>query len=195
MKSSILALAVVAAASAACPDLTQFRTDAIKTSFDPAMLVGFWYEQAYTDIAQAGSSCQTLNTTYVDPSAAKDPGMLSMDFKVKYGPLPFTIVEQYRPQDATTKGWYKKKADMPGGGLIVLPTVVVDATLSADKTQYDTMTLYSCDVGVTELVFATRVKAFDNRCAVVPFPTTSCHHRAIETHPLFTRAARCEALV
>lgn len=88
-----------------------------------------------------------------------------MDFKVKYTVVPFTIVEQYTPNDANVNGWYTKNAKMPGGDLLSLPTVVVDATSSSDGL-YDTMTLYSCldplhAVQVTELIFATRSKDLD----------------------------------
>ena len=73
-----------------------------------------------------------------------------------YGPLlPFTITELYTPDGA--RGVYTKRAQMPGGRLIELPTVVVDATPS-------TYILYSClaplgVAAVSELVVATRSSA------------------------------------
>ena len=75
-------------------------------SFDPARLTGFWYEHAYIDIAQVGSSCQTLNSTYDAAS-----GLISMPFAVKYGPIPFTIVELYTPFPNATS----TKAYVTGG--------------------------------------------------------------------------------
>jgi hypothetical protein len=62
-----------------CPALPALRTSGVSTSFDPAGLVGLWYEWAYADIAQVGASCQTLNST--GPNAK---GIVSMDFRVKY---------------------------------------------------------------------------------------------------------------
>ena len=90
--SHLLPLLLLAGASASCPDITKFRSKTMAASFDPARLTGFWYEHAYIDIAQVGSSCQTLNSTYDAAS-----GLISMPFAVKYGPIPFTIVELYTP--------------------------------------------------------------------------------------------------
>jgi len=120
-------------------------------------LTGFFYEQAYTDIAQVGASCQTLNSTY-----DAETGGTSMDFAVKYlGGLPFTIVERYTPVNASVPGYYNKNAAMPGGSLLTLPTAVVDFTLSEDGSEYTSMTLFSCiaPVGVaqvTEVIIATK---------------------------------------
>ena len=162
-------LAVFAASAlATCPDITPYRTAAVQNTFNPALLAGFWYEQAYIDIAQSGASCQTLNTTYNDANQ-----VVSTDFSVDYGPVPFTITEEYSPADqrcffsrdpaACTLAYYNKQADVPGSGLVVLPTVVVDVSLSADGKQYETLTMYSCAtpadlVDVHELVFFTREK-------------------------------------
>ena len=101
---------------------------------------------------------------------------------VDYGPIPFTIVEQYTPTDnGSVPGLYDKVALPPigwasfgeakgrewalaqrGGAspTLVLPTVVVDVTESAGGGGgYATMTLYSClDLGplgaVEEIIFA-----------------------------------------
>ena len=92
-------------------------------------MVGLWYESAFIDIAQIGASCQTLNTTYNETS-----GRLTMPFAVKYGPIPFTIVELYDPQ--SEKGMYLKHVNMPGGKLLKLDTVIVDATAKDDTSTY-----------------------------------------------------------
>ncbi|GMI36965.1 hypothetical protein TrRE_jg7148 [Triparma retinervis] len=140
----------------ACPDLPSMRSDFIKSTFDPTKLAGFFTEQAYSDIAQVGSSCQTLNVTSA-PS-----GLLSMDFSVKYGPLPFTITEVYTPEvvDPPSPGLFEKNADVPGGKFLKLPTVLVDVA-----EDYSAMTIYSClEVGgqaVRELVIATREEEAD----------------------------------
>ncbi|GMI58769.1 hypothetical protein TeGR_g7807 [Tetraparma gracilis] len=149
---SILTLCLSAwAGAASCPDLEGMRSSLVNSSaFDPSLLKGLYYEQLYHDIAQVGASCQTLDVT--DASADG----LSMDFKVKYGPIPFTITELYAP--GSSQGVYTKKADMPGGDLLQLPSVVVDVT--EGEGGYDAFTIYSClEIGgqaVRELVIATR---------------------------------------
>ena len=84
------------------------------------------------------------------------------DFKVDYGPIPFTIVEQYSKGDAV--GLYSKTAKMPGSKLLTLPTVIVDVQADFDGNPYDRIILYSCldvldAVPIVELVFITRVKS------------------------------------
>jgi hypothetical protein len=154
---AITSLAAVAH-GASCPvDLTALRSDFVASSFTPDMLDGFWYEHAFIDVAQVGASCQTLNATH---DAA---GAVSMDFKVRYGPIPFTIVELYTPQNASVPGWFIKNAQMPGGKLLNLPTVAVDVHTYGGE---DTMTLYSCiaplhAAQVNELVFASRSPMLD----------------------------------
>ena len=164
-----------AAPLAKCPDLTKFRSpDHVLSGFDEARLAGMWYEQAYIDVAQVGASCQTLNGV---PAPSNEKGVaFAFDFKVDYGPLPFTITELYTPRKgdggggAPAVGFYTKNAKMPMGKLLNLPTVFVDVTAGnatradGSAAPYETMTLYSCiDVlgalPVTELVFATRAKA------------------------------------
>ena len=137
----------------ACPDLTKYRSQNIIKSFDPSRMVGLWYESAFIDIAQIGASCQTLNTTYNETS-----GRLTMPFAVKYGSIPFTIVELYDPQ--SEKGMYLKHVNMPGGKLLKLDTVIVDATAKDDTSPYDTVTMISCvsvGLSVNEFIFAQRV--------------------------------------
>ena len=110
---------------------------------------------ACLDIAQVGASCPTFNNTH-DEAA----GVISMALSVKYTVVPFTITEVYTPYNATTRGWFAKRAQMPGGKLLTLPTVVVDATA-------DTMTLYTCinplhAAQVNELVFASRSRTINS---------------------------------
>merc|ERR1712216_1063110 len=97
-----------------CPDLSPFRSAHVKDAFNPNELAGFWYEQAYIDVAQVGASCPTLNSTV----ATDGSGEVSMDFKVKYGPVPFTITEVYTPtaKDAAHAGLYMKNAKGFGPG-------------------------------------------------------------------------------
>ena len=94
--------------------------------------------------------------------ATDGSGKLSVDFKVKYGPIPFTIVEEYSPMAGQPGGLFYKTAKMPGGDLLRLATVVVDA----DEVN-GTYTLFSCiaplgAVAVTELVVASRARTMDD---------------------------------
>lgn len=169
-----------AAAGDRCPDVQTFRSSNITDgSFDPLKVNGLWYELAYHDPAQIGSTCQTLNSS-LDTATGK----LVMPFSVKYGPIPFTIVEEYSPTSEV--GVYSKIALPPvsgeasraasalalsrlgrragGGDTLTLPTVFVDVTTSSSgASEYETMTLYSCvqvddDHIATELIFASRDK-------------------------------------
>ena len=145
-------LLVILHTTTACPDLSHYRSNHVVNAFDPSRLVGLWYESAFIDVAQVGASCQTLNTTYNATS-----GELIMPFAVKYGSIPFTIVELYDPQ--STKGMYLKHVNMPGGNLLKLNTVIVDATAQNDTAPYDTLTMISCvsvGISVNEVIFAQR---------------------------------------
>ena len=86
-------------------------------------------------------------------------GAIDMDFSVKYGIIPFTIVEHYTVMNASIRGYYKKNAKMPGGQLLTLPTVVVSAK-GGSSIGYDSMILYSClnvvASKVEEVVIATK---------------------------------------
>ena len=125
--------------AAKCPDISQYRSKTILNDFDTSKLTGMWYEAAYHDIAQVGSKCQTLDFKL------GDNGELVCDFKVDYSFIPFTIVEQYFPKDDQDVGIYTKRVKMPGSKLVQLPTVIVDAILAADGSQYDELIIYACD--------------------------------------------------
>lgn len=131
------------------------RDQDVAKSFDGSKMAGFWYENGYADPAQVGSKCPTLNFTY---NQAK--GQVDCDFAVDYGPLPFTIQEHYVHQNRT--GVFRKSASapfhIPGGSLIGLPTAIVKAELSSDKSRYESVVMYSCKLGklINEIVIATR---------------------------------------
>jgi hypothetical protein len=165
-------LATLPAALSQCPALPPLRSDSIQQGFDPSKLDGRWYEHAYIDIAQVGASCQILDSTFTP-----DDQKVTMDFKVKYigQLLPFTIKEVYSPAGEESEeplpGVYNKNAAMPGGSLLTLPTVVVDAGEGQDGL-YDYVILYSCldrlgpitdpwGQHVDEIVIATRDRSID----------------------------------
>ena len=149
-----LGFADAASLFSGCPDLDSFRTPSIAAGFDPHTIDGFWYEQAYSDPAQVGSTCQTLNST------ASADGSFSMAFRVLYigKHIPFTINEAYTPT-GKGPGLFSKRAEMPGGKLLELATVVVATEPS--------LILFSClkeplIPAVTEIVIATRDKQVDD---------------------------------
>eukprot|EP00038_Savillea_parva_P017356 m.228026 g.228026 ORF g.228026 m.228026 type:complete len:216 (-) comp37417_c0_seq1:202-849(-) len=164
--SLAMSLVTLPGAHASCPALPPMRTERVVDAFNASGLAGLWYEWAYADPAQVGSSCQTLNGTVLPT------GVVNMAFSVRYNTVPFTIVEVYTPstqisregaghQDTnSTKGLYIKRVKAPGSQLLELPTVFVDFTPSLSGGLYDTITIYSCTVklGITvhEVVFAGR---------------------------------------
>eukprot|EP00040_Diaphanoeca_grandis_P043779 m.10243 g.10243 ORF g.10243 m.10243 type:complete len:200 (+) comp8200_c0_seq1:80-679(+) len=150
----IITLGIPSTTADLCPNVTTYRSQYVQESFEPSLLSGLWYEQAYIDIAQILSKCQTMNASYSNTT-----GIIDIDFKVDYGPIPFTIVEVYTPINSATKGYYIKEARMPGAQFLQLRTAVVDVGHNG-MAPYTTMTLYSCvnklGIKVPELVFATR---------------------------------------
>merc|ERR1719198_1611119 len=92
----LLQSCLLAVAGNQCPDLTVLRSDEVKEAFDPHLLQGVLYQQAYIDIAEIGARCPVMTTTF-EPST----GVISTRFKVDYGPIPFTIVENYYPRNST----------------------------------------------------------------------------------------------
>merc|ERR1711907_164570 len=155
--ASVVFRTVNASSGLFCPNASAFRTAHIREGFDASKLVGLWYEQGFEDPAQVGASCPWLNNTF-----HADTNEIEMSLHVHYGFIPFTLVERYTPVESdpsgNTNGMYSKTAEMPGGSLLKLPTAVVDATPHSSGGTYETMTLFSCTVGVQELVIATRDK-------------------------------------
>ena len=158
-----IALAIVTIASinaSKCPDITTQRSDFVKNKYDPALLTGLWYEHMYIDIAQLGASCERLNATY-DATT----GVITSDFEVKYGEIPFAITEVYTPpKNDSMKGVYLKTVKEPGSKFLQIPTVVSDVQFlsGSESSSYDTVILTSCveklGQAIHELVFATRKK-------------------------------------
>ena len=95
-----------------CGDLTlaTLRSRNVLHNFTSTQLGGFWYEQAFSDIAQAGATCPTLNATH------HTDGEVSMQLAVKYGKVPFEITELYQPSEFI--GGFIKTAQVPGGSLL-----------------------------------------------------------------------------
>eukprot|EP00946_MAST-07B_sp_MAST-7B-sp1_P004500 g4500.t1 len=174
---SLVWSAAPAALAGSCPDLSSYRSDNVLGHFDPSRLEGLWYESAFIDIAQVGASCQTLNASYDAGS-----GRLTMPFSVKYGALPFTIVEIYNPENAT--GMYLKHVNMPGGKLLQLDTVMVDVTAPNATAPYETLTMVSCvdvlGIPTKEVVFAMRVPLDAGNHALLDKMKTTARRLGVE---------------
>merc|ERR1739845_120665 len=111
------AVGVLLQSAAAATVLTDYRTDKVKASFDPAKATGLWYEVWDHDIGQIGASCQTFTNKFNSST-----GRLYNHFAVRYGPLPFSQTYTYEPDKSGEKGVYSKY--LPGAGFLQLPTVV-----------------------------------------------------------------------
>ena len=83
---SLCALLCVWQARAACPALASLRSPAMAASFRPALLEGQWFENRFSDLAQAGARCQRMNK-----SALADGASFSETYEVFYGNLPFPL--------------------------------------------------------------------------------------------------------
>lgn len=155
--SLVLSLLGPQLVDAGCPDVASFRTEAVISSFDPALVKGLWYEHRYKDPAQALASCQTINGTL-------NGNILKMDFSVRYGLIPFTIQEIYTPVDPPQLGVYSKGVNEPGGQFVKLQTAFVDVKVGADGL-YEQFSVYSCisalGLPVEEVIFATRSRVPD----------------------------------
>ena len=53
-----LPLLLTTLAEAGCPDLLAMRSSSVNSSFNPQQLTGFWYEQAFADVAQVRAAVQ-----------------------------------------------------------------------------------------------------------------------------------------
>jgi len=129
-------------------DISNYRTDKVKSSFDPAKADGLWYEIAFEDPAQAGARCQTVDDTF-----DKSTGEITQIFSVKYPlKIPYKQTLTYEPDKSGKRGVYTKY--MQGAkALLQLPTVVVDVKEGTDG-KYSMMTEFTDKrvvVSVTEL--------------------------------------------
>jgi hypothetical protein len=123
-----------------CPeDLSQYRSELISTSFDPKKLDGMWYEIAYHDLAQVKESCQSYSR-----SVAADSKSMTEKFGFTYpGREPNALPLKIDFKDAAI-GTYDRFVDAPFFNRLKLPSVVVDATLSKDKSTYETVSEFLC---------------------------------------------------
>mmetsp|Transcript_66866 Transcript_66866/g.184403 ORF Transcript_66866/g.184403 Transcript_66866/m.184403 type:complete len:233 (+) Transcript_66866:265-963(+) len=170
-----------------CPaDISIYRTSSVTggddgDGLDLMKMNGLWYEQAYIDLAQVGESCQVFNNTYlgeasedlgdgsdgvdgvggvdgVDGHVMSSTSGIDQKFHVKYGPIPYTLPLHYDTTDQT--GVFQRYAQYPGGKFLKFPSVVVDAVLSDDGTEYTSLSEYLCymigPIEYVEIRIATR---------------------------------------
>ena len=154
-KTAIAAAGLALAQARGCPELGQFRSQNVLNFYEPAQVMGHWYENAYQDVAQTGASCQNYENSDDDLG-------FKQAFHAKYSLVPFSqtyIYEQLEGEDE--KGMYVKYVE-GNKDLLSLPTVVVDFTVDGEG-NYTTMTEYTCTVKVgvatTELRFSSRDSA------------------------------------
>merc|ERR1719336_1081961 len=137
-----------------CPDLAQYRSDTVKTSYNITMQMGRWYETAYNDFAQVGASCQ-----YAD-NALTNQGY-EQNFRTIYGFIPYDEVDEYQMDQAVPGTFTKWKKGLKA--LLTLKNVVVDFTVVNGT--YDRLIEYSCTskagVLATELRFSSRSENLD----------------------------------
>lgn len=159
--SVMVALADVGLAVKCPTNIASYRSSYVARDFNPQHLEGQWYENAYKDLAQLGSSCQTLFGSFAST------GELVLDFSVNYGlplgkPLHFTISEHYFPLATPIRGRYLKKVVIPGSDnpsdFLIVDTVFI--SVRGNATYYDAFAVYGCTeklgVGVQELQIISR---------------------------------------
>jgi hypothetical protein len=137
---ALLLIAAVTAQPSACPDLSALRSSYIVNSFNVSRIAGLWYEAAYQDLAQVGAKCQTLVNTVPSNDSSKYDGF-TQQFKVLYGPLPFTLDSVYTPVNSTA-GMYHRS--LQGFDLLPLPSVIVDVKVDSVTGDYTALTDYLC---------------------------------------------------
>jgi len=125
---------------AGCPELATLRSDTVTSSLNLELLQGEWFEMAYQDPAQIGTSCQHINNTAQGDS-------IIQRFSCQYGKIPFSQQYIYDPQ--ADLGVYTKH--LVNSKLLELPTVVVDVYTDPEGEEYQYMTEFTCiSVGITE---------------------------------------------
>lgn len=138
-----------------CPLLANMRTAHVRNnSFDLTSVNGFWYENAFVDVAQVGARCQKINNTV-------DSSQITQNLHVLYDKLPFQQTYIYAPEKDSNgtliKGLFSKYLK-DGKYLLRLPTVIIDASILGNKA--DTMIEYTCTMKagleVEELRFLSR---------------------------------------
>lgn len=126
-----------------CGDMSVYRTQNVIDTFDITKANGFFYENAYHDIAQFKSICQWYN---------KQSSSTSLDYSEEFG---FTYTKpghmnlKYNLVNETIKGLYYKNVAKPkelimfDGIIPKIQNVIVDAILGSDGT-YEYISEYAC---------------------------------------------------
>jgi hypothetical protein len=123
-------------AAGACPNLAQLRSPNVVKGWKPALATGIFYENRYTDLAQAFASCQQMNK-----AVASDGISMTETYRVLYGDVPFDLPLVY---NATGLPLGVSSRSLAGFSELSFPSVVVDFTMDANGTRYDTLTEYLC---------------------------------------------------
>mmetsp|Transcript_15367 Transcript_15367/g.28935 ORF Transcript_15367/g.28935 Transcript_15367/m.28935 type:complete len:203 (+) Transcript_15367:67-675(+) len=134
-----LAVASAVSDESQCNDLAKYRTDYVAQNFDDVKAGGFFYENAYQDLAQVGSSCGYYSKN------ATGTGDVIEQFGFTYANPNHMMLKYTTDKEAPQAAVYTKKIDKGDDGFgPPISSVVVDVTLSADGTTYESMTEYAC---------------------------------------------------
>ena len=131
-----LAVAVSSGAFAKCPSLPSLRSPAVASSFTAPLADGVFYENRFTDLAQIGARCQTMNKT-----AQRDGQSIAETYTVYYGPLPFPLPLYYNatPGQRGVSSRYMQLAPY-----FTFPSVVVDFDTDPVSGRYTALIEYLC---------------------------------------------------
>ena len=108
------------AAPLACPDVSQFRTDAVRGGVDLKVVSGVWYESLFTDPSQVGASCQVFNNTLLSTTVD-----FEQHFSVLYGKIPFAQTYVFEATDAVNLPGVYSKYLKGMKDVLQLPTALV----------------------------------------------------------------------
>ena len=101
MRASSAAL-LACLAHAACPRLASLRSPAVAANFSAERASGLWYENRFSDLAQAGARCQRMNK-----SALADGVSFAETYEVYYGelalPLPLLYSGSGQPRGVSAR--------------------------------------------------------------------------------------------
>jgi len=128
--------ALAVGVSATCPSLPSLRSPKVASFFSAPLAEGFWFENRYTDLAQVGARCQTMNKT-----AQPDGQSIAETYSVYYGSLPFPLPLYY---NATPGQRGVSSRYMTLAPFLTFPSVVVDFDADPATGRYTALIEYLC---------------------------------------------------
>lgn len=132
----LIIFALLRSVTAACPNLSTLRSANVTASFSAALANGVFFENRYTDLAQIGARCQTMNKT-----AAADGLSISESYDVYYGPLRFPLPLYYNASGLPRGVSARYMTLFPE---LTFPSVVMDFDVDATTGRYSALLEYLC---------------------------------------------------